>query len=153
MRRVTAIIAAGLVCLAPAFAFAQHHPDGRGRDGHAQGQGGRGGGAPMNHPQGGGRGGPPAGPYRGPPQGPYRGPVQGPGGRGGSYAPSGRGRVSLDGVISQIHRRYPGGRMLDAGVENWNGRSVYRVRWSTGDGRRVDYLVDTQTGEIVGKED
>jgi uncharacterized membrane protein YkoI len=65
----------------------------------------------------------------------------------------GGGRMSLDTVISQIHRRFPGGRLLDAGVENWNGRTVYRVRWSTGDGRRVDYLVDTQTGEIVGRED
>ena len=61
--------------------------------------------------------------------------------------------MSLDGVISQMHRRFPGGRMLDAGVENYDGREVYRVRWATGDGRRVDYLVDAQTGAIVGVED
>jgi hypothetical protein len=63
------------------------------------------------------------------------------------------GRVSLDGVISRMHHRFPGGRMLDAGVENHDGREVYRVRWATGDGRRVDYLVDAQTGAIVGVED
>jgi uncharacterized membrane protein YkoI len=56
-------------------------------------------------------------------------------------------------VISQIHRRYPGGRMLDAGTENRGGRTVYRVRWATGDGRRVDYIVDAQTGQIIGEED
>jgi hypothetical protein len=75
-----------------------------------------------------------------------------PGRPGGAYGRP-AGRVPLDGVISQMHHRFPGGRMLDAGVENYGGREVYRVRWATGDGRRVDYLVDAQTGAILGVED
>ena len=32
------------------------------------------------------------------------------------------------------------GRQLDAGLEYHGGRPIYRVRWMTADGRRVDYV-------------
>ncbi len=63
--------------------------------------------------------------------------------REGRIAPLGR-------VIDEIRRRSPG-RQLDAGLEpGANGRTVYRVRWAAADGRRVDYIVDAETGRILG---
>jgi Peptidase propeptide and YPEB domain len=61
----------------------------------------------------------------------------------GRLAPLGR-------VIENIGRRTPG-RQLDAGIEYLGGRPVYRVRWMTHDGRRIDYLVDAATGTIMGE--
>ena len=61
--------------------------------------------------------------------------------RGGQLAPLGR-------VIEGIGRRSPG-RQLDAGLEYDNGRMVYRVRWMTERGRRIDYIVDAATGQIL----
>jgi uncharacterized membrane protein YkoI len=52
--------------------------------------------------------------------------------------------VPLSRVIEQISRRTPG-RVLDAGLEVPN----YRVRWATTDGRRIDFIVDAQSGQIL----
>jgi uncharacterized membrane protein YkoI len=57
--------------------------------------------------------------------------------------------MPLGRVIAQIGARTPG-RQLDTGLENQGGRPVYRVRWMTRDGRRVDYLIDAATGAILG---
>ncbi|HEY3797659.1 MAG TPA: PepSY domain-containing protein [Caulobacteraceae bacterium] len=54
----------------------------------------------------------------------------------------------LSEVIAQLGRTTPG-RQLDAGLEDQNGRQVYRVRWMTADGRRVDYMIDAVTGLIL----
>jgi uncharacterized membrane protein YkoI len=51
-------------------------------------------------------------------------------------------------VIQEIQRRTPG-RQLDAGLEQMGARAVYRVRWMTSDGRRIDYMVDATTGAIL----
>lgn len=59
-------------------------------------------------------------------------------------------QVPLPMVIMTIQRRLPG-RMLDAGLENFGGRPIYRIRWLTNDGRRVDLLVDASTGAILGR--
>jgi hypothetical protein len=59
----------------------------------------------------------------------------------GRMAPLGR-------VIETIRQRTPG-RQLDAGIEYLGDRPVYRVRWVTVQGRRVDYLVDAATGAIL----
>jgi hypothetical protein len=61
--------------------------------------------------------------------------------RQGQLAPLGR-------VISAIRQHTPG-RQLDAGLEYQGSRLVYRVRWMTENGRRVDYIVDAATGAIV----
>ncbi|HEY3814985.1 MAG TPA: PepSY domain-containing protein [Caulobacteraceae bacterium] len=142
MRRVLAVLAAGLLSLAPVAAMAQHRPPHGGSGGRPHG--------PMERPM------PqhiPGGPVGGPRYPGYPRPGGVVVGRGGGPYARPVGRMPLDGVISQMHRRFPGGRMLDAGIENRGGREVYRVRWATGDGRRVDYLVDAQTGAIVGVED
>ncbi len=52
--------------------------------------------------------------------------------------------VPLSRVIEMIARRVPG-RVLDAGLEGRN----YRVRWATADGRRIDFIVDAETGQIL----
>ena len=63
-----------------------------------------------------------------------------------------RGRhVPLGQVLQTLRRRTPG-RQLDAGLEQQGGRTVYRVRWAADDGRRIDYLVDAESGAIVRAE-
>ena len=52
--------------------------------------------------------------------------------------------VPLSRVIEMISRRVPG-RVLDAGLE---GRNC-RVRGATADGRRIDFIVDAETGQII----
>ena len=56
--------------------------------------------------------------------------------------------MPLSEVIALLHRRTPG-RQLDAGLETLGSRQVYRVRWMTNDGRRIDYIVDAVSGAIL----
>jgi uncharacterized membrane protein YkoI len=56
--------------------------------------------------------------------------------------------ASLGWVIEGIRRQSPG-RELDANVDYMDGRAVYRVRWLTARGRRMDYIVDAETGAIL----
>lgn len=49
----------------------------------------------------------------------------------------------------QVVRRHSPGRQLDAGLEQWNGRPAYRIRWVGPHGHRVDYIVDAVTGAIL----
>ncbi len=56
--------------------------------------------------------------------------------------------ASLTEVIESIRRRSPG-RELDAVVEMMDGRPTYRVLWITAHGRRMDYVVDAETGAIL----
>jgi hypothetical protein len=91
----------------------------------------------------------PGGPWGGPPPvmapGPWR--VQQDavrtGVRGGRLAPLGY-------VISNLQRRTPG-RQLDTAVEFEDSRPVYRVRWITNQGRRIDYVVDAASGRYIGE--
>jgi len=57
--------------------------------------------------------------------------------------------VPLDKVVASIRRKTPG-RLLDAGIESGaDGRALYRVRWAAADGRRIDFMVDAASGQIV----
>ena len=56
--------------------------------------------------------------------------------------------ASLGWVIESIRRRTPG-RQLDAEVAMVGGRPVYHVLWITPQGRRMDYIVDAQSGAIL----
>ena len=58
--------------------------------------------------------------------------------------------VSMDRIMGHIQGLTPG-RQLDAGLESLDGRSVYRVVWLTNEGRRVDYIVDPYTGQILSE--
>ncbi len=61
-----------------------------------------------------------------------------------------RRMVSMDQVMGHIQGMTPG-RQLDAGMETLDGRSVYRVIWLTDQGRRVDYIVDPYTGQVLSR--
>ncbi len=56
--------------------------------------------------------------------------------------------IPLAQAIEIVRRRSPG-HQLDAGIEQWNGRVVYRIRWAADKGRRVDYIVDAVSGAIL----
>jgi hypothetical protein len=56
--------------------------------------------------------------------------------------------MPLDRVIEQLNARSPG-RQLDTGLEYRGEKPIYRVRWMTRNGRRVDYLIDATTGAIL----
>jgi uncharacterized membrane protein YkoI len=56
--------------------------------------------------------------------------------------------LPLNVVVEQIRRRHPG-RPLDAGAESMGDRPVYRVRWITTDGRRIDFIIDAVNGAIL----
>jgi hypothetical protein len=63
--------------------------------------------------------------------------------REGQLAPLGR-------VIGRIGQITPG-RQLDSHLEYVGQRLVYRVRWMTEQGRRVDYFVDAASGAIISE--
>jgi len=52
--------------------------------------------------------------------------------------------VPMARVIEQINRRTPG-RVLDADLKG----GKYRVVWAATDGRRIDFIVDAETGQIL----
>ncbi len=63
-------------------------------------------------------------------------------GGGGGY---GRGQViSMEQAVAIVARRTPG-RLLDASPMGAN----YRIVWITPDGRRIDFVVDAATGQIL----
>ena len=63
-----------------------------------------------------------------------------------------QGRIMpLSRVVQNLSRLRPG-RVLDAGLEAGpNGRAAYRVRWAASGGRRIDFIVDAETGAIIGQ--
>jgi uncharacterized membrane protein YkoI len=56
--------------------------------------------------------------------------------------------IPLGRAIEIVRHRSPG-RQLDAGLEQWNAKPVYRIRWVGPHGRRVDYIVDAVSGAIL----
>ena len=59
-----------------------------------------------------------------------------------------RRMIPLGQIIEQLRARTPG-RQLDAGLEYDGDRPIYRVRWITRDGRRIDFMIDAATGQIL----
>lgn len=55
--------------------------------------------------------------------------------------------VQMAQVSSALNRRTPG-EMQDATLVNGD-RPVYRVRWKTSDGKRIDYVIDARTGSVL----
>ena len=77
---------------------------------------------------------------RGPRGGGYEQPYGG--GRGG---PRGGGQtISMEQAVAIVSRRVPG-RLLDASPIGAN----YRIVWVTNDGRRIDFVIDAETGQIL----
>lgn len=62
-----------------------------------------------------------------------------------------RGGGSLDRVLPQIQRTVPG-KFFDAEGPYFtpDGRAVYRVKWMTPDGRIIWFMIDAQSGQMMG---
>lgn len=59
--------------------------------------------------------------------------------------------IPLSRVVQNLERLRPG-RVLDAGLETGpDGRAAYRVRWAATGGRRIDFIIDAETGAIIGR--
>ena len=59
--------------------------------------------------------------------------------------------IPLSSVVQTLGRLSPG-HMLDAGLEPGpDGRQTYRVRWAAMGGRRIDFIIDAETGAIIGR--
>jgi hypothetical protein len=58
--------------------------------------------------------------------------------------------VALEQVLPNLRARTPG-RLLDSQMTDFRGRPAYMVVWLTRDGRRIDYFVDAQSGQILGE--
>lgn len=54
----------------------------------------------------------------------------------------------LSEIEAIIARQYPGHR-LEAKLDQQDGKTVYRIAWSADPGRRIDFVVDAQTGAIL----
>jgi len=59
--------------------------------------------------------------------------------------------VPLAAVIGQIAARTPG-RQLNTTMGESGGRPVYFVQWQTPDNRVIIFVVDAQTGQIIGRQ-
>jgi uncharacterized membrane protein YkoI len=60
-----------------------------------------------------------------------------------------KGRLAPLGTVLEKIRRRVGGHQLDAGLEYQGERPIYRVRWMTRDGRRIDYMIDAASGKML----
>lgn len=57
----------------------------------------------------------------------------------------------LPDVLSGLNRRAPG-KLLDAKRGTQGGRPVYLISWAAEGGRRIDYVVDAERGNIISQK-
>lgn len=63
-----------------------------------------------------------------------------------------RGRqVPLSRVLSMLASRYPG-RHLNTTMGDASGRSAYFVQWQMESGRVVVFVVDAESGQVIGRQ-
>lgn len=63
-----------------------------------------------------------------------------------------RGRqIPLSRVLAMLASRYPG-RHLNTTLGDQGGRPAYYVQWQMADGRVVVFVVDAETGQVVGRQ-
>jgi uncharacterized membrane protein YkoI len=65
-------------------------------------------------------------------------------------ARSGR-QVPLSRVLSSLAARYPG-RHLNTTMGDAGGRQAYFVQWQMENGRVVVFVVDAETGQVIGRQ-
>jgi uncharacterized membrane protein YkoI len=58
--------------------------------------------------------------------------------------------ISMSQAIRIVEQRAGAGHHLDGSREERGGRTVYRIQWVTDRGERRDYVVDGQTGAVIG---
>lgn len=63
---------------------------------------------------------------------------------------SGR-QMSLSRVLGMLEARYPG-RHLNTTQGDAGGRPAYYVQWQMNDGRVVIFVVDAESGQILGRQ-
>jgi uncharacterized membrane protein YkoI len=63
---------------------------------------------------------------------------------------SGR-QMSLSRVLGMLEGRYPG-RHLNTTQGDAGGRPAYYVQWQMNDGRVVIFVVDAESGQILGRQ-
>ena len=59
--------------------------------------------------------------------------------------------IPLSSIIPRIAARTPG-RMLNATTGDQGGRPAYFVQWQTSNGQVVVFVVDAETGAILGRQ-
>ena len=61
--------------------------------------------------------------------------------------------VPLSQIFNNLKQQY-GGYQLSADLyDKGNGKSVYEIDWMTGDGRKMHFVVDAQSGAILDRRD
>lgn len=63
---------------------------------------------------------------------------------------SGR-QMPLGRVLAMLSSRFPG-RHLNASMGESGGRPVYFVQWQMADGRVVVFVVDAESGQVIGRQ-
>ena len=63
---------------------------------------------------------------------------------------SGR-QVPLSRVLAMLAQRYPG-RHLNTSMGDQGGRAAYFVQWQMADGRVVVFVVDAESGQVIGRQ-
>ena len=61
-------------------------------------------------------------------------------------------QVPLAQVIAQIRASGVPGRQLNTTMGEYGGRPAYFVQWQTPDGRVIIFIVDAESGGIVGRQ-
>ena len=61
-------------------------------------------------------------------------------------------QIPLARIIQMIQARSPGGQLLNASNGEQGGRPAYFVQWRKKDGGVVVFIVDAETGAILGQQ-
>ena len=69
---------------------------------------------------------------------------------GGGQERAGR-QVPLSRVLSMLASRYPG-RHLNSTMGDAGGRPAYYVQWQMENGRVVVFVVDAESGQVIGRQ-
>ena len=61
-------------------------------------------------------------------------------------------QVPLSRVLATIAARSPGGRHLNTTMGDQGGKPAYFVQWQQPNGRVVVFIVDAETGAVIGQQ-
>lgn len=62
-----------------------------------------------------------------------------------------RRQVPLSRVLAMLSARYPG-RHLNSTMGDAGGRAAYYVQWQMENGRVVVFVVDAESGQVIGRQ-
>ena len=61
-------------------------------------------------------------------------------------------QIPLARIIQMIQQRSPGGQLLNASNGDQGGRPAYFVQWRQANGRVVVFIVDAESGAMLGQQ-